>query len=70
MHNWRALLVSIIEILVIHSVIVHADKLNRGVGQSMLAKQMKDSRSILEEIDSGPTALCLQSSNRSYRSCG
>ena len=76
MHNWRDLLVSIIEILVKHSVLVPANKLNRGVtvNRCWQSDKMKDSHPILEETDSDPAAMRLskvrsQSSNHSYWSC-
>ena len=61
MHNLRALLVSIIEILVKHSVLVPANKLNRGVtvNRCWQSDEMKDSRSILEETDSDAAAMRL-----------
>ena len=61
MHNWRALLVSIIEILVKHSVVLAAHKLNRGVtaNRCWQSDEIKDSRSIFEETDSDPAAVCL-----------
>ena len=61
MHNLRALLVSIIEILVKHSVLVPANKLNGGVtvNRCWQSDEMKDSRSILEETDSDAAAMRL-----------
>ena len=61
MHNWRALLVSIIEILVKHSVVVPANKLNRGftINYCWQSDEMKDSCSISEETDSDPAAIRL-----------
>ena len=71
MHNCRALLVSIIEILVNHSVPVPANKLNRGVTANRCWQndEMKDSRYIFEEIETAAIRRS-QSSNHSYRSCG